>query len=162
MRREGTETRLGSSRGRARCAGESDRPRIRGLPPASIRAADRLSFCTHVLTIHISFDLHVVYIYISAYMPSCLYRTQSRQIRTFALAYRSLNQVKPGVSQGLRASVPRDLLPNIRRNANFTSVCVFNSFTQTPGYVESCSGQSHQIHLFPDLVPSAPNLLDTQ
>lgn len=103
-----------------------------------------------------------VYIYISAYMPSCLYRTQSRQIRTFALAYRSLNQVKPGVSQGLRASVPRDLLPNIRRNANFTSVCVFNSFTQTPGYVESCSGQSHQIHLFPDLVPSAPNLLDTQ
>lgn len=72
MRREGTETRLGSSRGRARCAGESDRPRIRGLPPASIRAADRLSFCTHVLTIHISFDLHVcihLHFCIHALMP---------------------------------------------------------------------------------------------
>ena len=72
MQREGTETRLGSSRGRARYAGESERRRNRGLPPTCIRAADRLSFCIHVLTVHISFDLHVcihLHFCIHALMP---------------------------------------------------------------------------------------------
>lgn len=128
MRREGTETRLGNSRGRARCAGESERRRNRGL--TWVHSCCRQAFILH-LCIYCSHQLWFACLYTFTFLYTCphAFTAQSGQIRTLALAYRSLNQGYPklneiGVAQGLRASVPRVLLPNIRQNANFTSLYV--------------------------------------
>ena len=103
--------RLGTSRGRARCAGHPERRRDRGLllRPVCVRAADRHSFYIHAFTIHISFD-SCISLSTLAFLHTCPVACSARnsQVRTLAPAYRSPLAPEPGearISQGLLARV---------------------------------------------------------